>query len=248
MAKCSDCGNRCSCIIQAGANVVISGSGTLRDPYVVEAEGGAGGASGWEAGDMKFTASGLPQAGWVPCNGAALSRTTYAALFAAIGTVWGVGDNSTTFNVPDMRDRFPQGASATKPLGTYGGSASTTLTASHIPQHSHTMTHTHDATHDHSASAGNDTPDHSHAYYREGFTAIDYLAGGGTGALVASGASYAPETFGASARHSHAITVNTRSMNTGASSAANTGNYGTASPTAISTVPPNGAVNYLIKT
>lgn len=42
-------------------------------------------------------------AGWLVCNGAAVSRTTYAALFAAIGTVWGAGDGVTTFNVPDIR-------------------------------------------------------------------------------------------------------------------------------------------------
>jgi microcystin-dependent protein len=44
--------------------------------------------------------------GFVKCNGQALSRTTYAALFAAIGTTYGAGDGSTTFNVPDTRGEF----------------------------------------------------------------------------------------------------------------------------------------------
>ncbi len=45
-------------------------------------------------------------AGWLECNGAAVSRTTYAALFAAIGTRHGAGDGSTTFNLPDLRGEF----------------------------------------------------------------------------------------------------------------------------------------------
>lgn len=44
-----------------------------------------------------------PPTGWLECNGAAISRTTYADLFSAIGTTWGVGDGSTTFNLPDFR-------------------------------------------------------------------------------------------------------------------------------------------------
>ena len=50
-----------------------------------------------------------PPAGWLLCNGQAVSRTTYAKLFAAIGTAYGVGDNSTTFNLPDLKGRVPVG-------------------------------------------------------------------------------------------------------------------------------------------
>jgi hypothetical protein len=76
--------------------------------------------------------------------------------------------------------------------------------------------------------------------------AIDYTAGGGTGALVASGGSYAPETFGASARHSHAITVNSQAVTTGQPSSANTGSTGSGS--AFNIMPPFVAVTYIIKT
>ena len=48
-------------------------------------------------------------AGWLLCDGTAISRTTYASLFAALGTAWGEGDASTTFNLPDMRGRFLRG-------------------------------------------------------------------------------------------------------------------------------------------
>lgn len=47
--------------------------------------------------------------GWAMCDGSAVSRTEYAALFAVIGTTYGVGDGSTTFNLPDMRGEFLRG-------------------------------------------------------------------------------------------------------------------------------------------
>ena len=55
-----------------------------------------------------FASSSLP-AGWLECNGAAISRTTYATLFSRIGTTYGAGDNVSTFNVPDLRGYFIRG-------------------------------------------------------------------------------------------------------------------------------------------
>ena len=55
-----------------------------------------------------FGMSGAPT-GWLICNGSAVSRSTYSALFSAIGTTWGGGDGSSTFNVPDFRGRFLRG-------------------------------------------------------------------------------------------------------------------------------------------
>jgi microcystin-dependent protein len=57
---------------------------------------------------MAFARSTVPT-GWLKCNGAAVSRTTYADLFAAIGTTYGAGDGSTTFNLPDLRGEFIRG-------------------------------------------------------------------------------------------------------------------------------------------
>lgn len=57
---------------------------------------------------MPFARATSP-AGWLKANGAAVSRTTYSALFAAIGTAFGIGDGSTTFNLPDMRGEFIRG-------------------------------------------------------------------------------------------------------------------------------------------
>lgn len=57
---------------------------------------------------LPYAATAAPT-GWLLCYGQAVSRTTYAPLFAIIGTVHGVGDGSTTFNVPDLRGRVPVG-------------------------------------------------------------------------------------------------------------------------------------------
>jgi len=55
------------------------------------------------------------------CDGTAVSRTTYSDLFAVIGTSFGVGDGSTTFNVPDMRQRFVMGKAASGTGSTFAG-------------------------------------------------------------------------------------------------------------------------------
>ena len=60
-------------------------------------------------GEVAFFARQSPPSGWLKANGAVLSRTTYAELFAAIGTTFGAGDGRTTFNLPDLRGEFIRG-------------------------------------------------------------------------------------------------------------------------------------------
>ena len=60
-------------------------------------------------GEVKWFAMNTAPSGYLKANGAAISRTTYASLFAAIGTTFGVGDGSTTFNLPDLRGEFVRG-------------------------------------------------------------------------------------------------------------------------------------------
>lgn len=113
---------------------------------------------------LQFAGASAPN-GWLLCDGLAVNRTTFAGLFAAIGTAYGVGDGSTTFNLPDFRGRIPLGrdnmggTSANRVLATQadvlGGSGGaetrtptgsvslsgtvgeTTLSLSQIPSHSH---------------------------------------------------------------------------------------------------------------
>jgi microcystin-dependent protein len=78
--------------------------------------------------------------GYLECNGQAVSRATYPDLFTVIGTIYGAGDASTTFNVPDMRDEFIRGKSAARAVGSKQAAsfASHTHTMSD-PRHSHTV-------------------------------------------------------------------------------------------------------------
>jgi microcystin-dependent protein len=133
-----------------GANYGTSGQ--------VLTSGGAAAAPSWASG----TPSGaiMPYAGstsptdWLLCSGGAVSRTTYAALFAIIGTTYGIGDGSTTFNLPDLRGRSAfgvddmGGTAANRitsaqsgivgtTLGATGGVESITLTTAQLPSHTH---------------------------------------------------------------------------------------------------------------
>src|SRR5210317_762338 len=66
--------------------------------------------------------------GFLECDGSAVSRTTYAALFAVVGTTYGTGDGSTTFNLPDLQDNVPVGKSNNKALASTGGANTVTST------------------------------------------------------------------------------------------------------------------------
>lgn len=70
--------------------------------------------------------------GFMACNGGTISRTTYAKLFAAIGTNWGAGDGSTTFKLPDWRNRTVMGANAASEVGTYLESGAPNITGSFV--------------------------------------------------------------------------------------------------------------------
>ncbi len=98
---------------------------------------------------VPWTDSSIPS-GFLECNGAAVSRTTYSALFAIVGTTYGSGDGSSTFNVPDLQDEVVVGKSGTKSLASTGGAntvtstgnvggstANATLSTAQLASHSH---------------------------------------------------------------------------------------------------------------
>ena len=94
---------------------------------------------------IMYGASAAPT-NWLLCHGEAVSRTDYSALFGIIGTTYGTGDGSTTFNLPDLRSRMPVGigdgdaggtALTDRSLGDTGGTENVTLTESQLPAHNH---------------------------------------------------------------------------------------------------------------
>jgi microcystin-dependent protein len=84
-------------------------------------------------GSITMWPTGTAPTGYLLCAGAAVSRTTYAALFAIVGTTFGVGDGSTTFNLPNYTNRMPYGTT----VGTTGGSADAVVVS-----HNHSATST----------------------------------------------------------------------------------------------------------
>jgi microcystin-dependent protein len=93
-------------------------------------------------GGLIMWGTGTAPTGWLLCDGTAVNRTTYAALFAVISTTFGVGDGSTTFNLPNYTNRMPYGTT----VGTTGGTAdaivvshSHSFTGNALGTHNHTM-------------------------------------------------------------------------------------------------------------
>lgn len=186
------------------------------------------------------------------CNGSAVSRTTYADLFSIIGTTYGVGDNSTTFNLPNLMGRVPMGAGTgaqnggsgtgvisggtaltARSRGQFGGAETHQLSAAEMPQHTHSIDHDHPA-----FTSGNDSPDHSHSSTFTYGATHNSNGGYAIGAAVTTYWSFTVGTGGASTRHQHNIDV---PAFTGTSGGAGSGN-------SHNNVQPFTVVNYIIKT
>ena len=94
-------------------------------------------------GGVIYYAASMAPAGWLECNGSAISRTAYANLFAVVGTTFGAGDGSTTFNLPDLRGEFIRGWDNARGVDsgrTFGSSqASQNLSHTHTANNSNTM-------------------------------------------------------------------------------------------------------------
>lgn len=232
MPRCGCANDQCSCTIVSGDNVTVEGTGSRTNPYVITAAatgggGGGGGVARLPGEIIAYGGSSAP-AGWLTCDGSAVSRTVYAGLFAILGVAYGAGDGSTTFNLPGLEGRFPLGLNGTYPRGSSGGAASITLTGAQLPSHSHSVDHDHasattstNGSHDHDAghSAAVGT---SGSAFREAdaSTVVD-------GALIR-----------AAGDHSHALDVPPYSGTSGL----------TGTGAAVPALPPYVAVHYIVKT
>lgn len=165
-------------------------------------------ASSAHLGEVRdFARSTLPDR-WLECDGAAVSRAVYADLFAIIGTTWGVGDGSTTFNIPDFQGTFLIARGPSDSFAATGGARDAAVVS-----HTHTGTSATDA-HTHSVnppSTGTTSDSHTHkTNVRPGWL-VDRNGDGATG-NTALGTSQTPasstgEFTSDSDSHSHSVNI-----------------------------------------
>ena len=139
--------------------------------------------------------------GWLICNGQAVSRTTYAALYAVIGTTYGAGDGSTTFNVPNLVNKTVRGAST---VGSTGGSDTVTLSTANMPAHTHGVGSL--------ATASGGAHTHTIASYKSGSLSgsISYIETSSRGAI-----STMSGVINSAGAHTHTISGATASVGSG---------------------------------
>lgn len=177
-----------------------------------------------QPGMIQTTAAATVPPGWLPCNGAAVSRSTYAALYAALGgpnSPWGQGDGSTTFNVPDLRGRVQvgsgQGASplSNRALGPGAGAERVTLAAEESGVNGSGTTDLAGAAHTHTWSGsgnfgGNAGANARHAHQVAFAVGMSTAQAGNTVNIMTYGTNYiiGPFNTGAdSPDHGHTISV-----------------------------------------
>jgi microcystin-dependent protein len=191
-----------------GANVVIPANSLALIWTNGDSIWRVAGSADREVGEIVDFAGAAAPSGWLLCFGQAVSRTTYAALFGVIGTTYGAGNGTTTFNLPDLRGRVTAGqddmggTSANRltgasggvdgdVLGATGGDETHVLTTAQLASHSHTAVdpgHTHGRTdpgHSHSSN------DHNHRWYDFG--------GGGSQTIDGTNTSGGAVSFNAAA-------------------------------------------------
>lgn len=164
---------------------------------------------------------------WLLCDGSAVSRTTYASLFAAVGTAYGTGDGTTTFNLPDLRGRVPVGKNGGSfgTLGATGGAETVTLDGNNLPAHTHTF-----------SAITSSNGDHSHTFGANQNGVAAHATGGGGYNVgftnAGSGEMFFYRGMDAAGSHNHSVSGTTGSAGSG---------------TAVNNLQPYQVVNYIIK-
>lgn len=210
---------------------------------------------------LPWSNSTLPS-GYLNCDGTAVSRSTYSALFAIISTDYGAGDGSSTFNLPDLRDKVPVGVSSSKAVASTGGaetvSASGSITIGAITPAGNLSMSSITPSGNVGGSTGNTTISTntmpSHAHRTNMGNPNDYS--GNNARDFGSNNTYGRQTFfttntGGGGAHSHNMSANfsgsavTPTGNFSGSAVTPTGNF---SGSATSVIQPYVAIKFMIKT
>lgn len=243
-------------ILYASTTTAWSKLAASTSGYILKANG-AGAAPSWDAfavpvGSLQLYGGSSAPTGWLLCDGSAISRSTYASLYAVISTVYGSGDGSSTFNIPDFRGRSPIGVGTgsgltARALAATVGVESHPLVTAELPSHNHTAT---DSGHTHTGTTGGQSADHNHAVLNSGGGQIGRatygfvaIGGGYQGLLTIRGSdtgSYVTSTNN-NADHYHSVTAPSASANVSTTSSNGSG-------TAHNNMQPSLVLNYIIKT
>lgn len=176
------------------------------------------------AGDFKAVGYSAVPAGWLRCDGSLVSRTGQAALFAKLGTNYGVGDGSTTFGLPNFIEKVPVGYGASAPfkLGESGGEKTHILGTTEVPAHIHPF----------SGNTGIESAQHTHRMLIANFG--EWAARGNISSTVPL-AFYELQTNANEQSHFHAFS-------------GSTGNPSGGSGAAHNNMQPYQTANWLVKT
>lgn len=131
-------------------------------------------------GAVNMWVTGTAPSGWLLCQGQAVSRSTYSGLFAVLGTTYGAGDSSTTFNLPDLRGRVPMGAGTGRNLADTANLTARTLGAKVSDAETVTLTAAQSGLRQHNHTA--DQAEHNHA--TEVYSTSDKHFAGGFGQIT----------------------------------------------------------------
>jgi len=183
-------------------------------------------------GEIKMWGVASAPSGYLICDGSAVSRTTYAALFAVYGTTFGAGNGTTTFNIPNFSGKMPIGVNGTYTLASTGGSATTTLVEANVPTHTHTF----------SATTGSNNSSLTHNHNILGSSGYHYVADGGqnNGGNASNPFSLGSADYGTYVGNNNSSLDHTHNLS-------GTTGTGSGSGTAATTISPYLGIYYIIK-